>query len=316
VLAAANPNHPLLEDAEERQCEWVWHEDLVEGIYSGKRNRLFDHGEVAPTPLLLPQQPAEANTTYAPELSGLQVFDMEPGSQWRDSKEHAASLPIDTTPFQEFLVTFPTHLPSSVPTLSHLAAAVLHPLRVQCNRLSNALLDLFIHPPLSLTDHFLLLRSFVFLASQRFTLRLRNALFTESDAYQPVGRGTRARTRARLGIKDDRDKKAEAEELAERKDGTVSGAKWGIGLGLGLSERGTWPPGGAELGIALRMVIVDSLDEMNQVDQANGADLSWREKVKSDGTVLKEAEWRLGFAIRDLPVTEGREEWLDPSSLA
>ncbi|PVF92172.1 hypothetical protein CPB86DRAFT_791428 [Serendipita vermifera] len=316
VLAAANPNHPLLDDVEERQCEWVWHEDLVEGIYSGQRSRPFDHVDLTPTHFPAAKQPTESNTAYAPGLSGLHVFDLEPGSQWRDSKEHATSLPIDTKPFQEFLATFPSQLPSSTPTLSHLAAAVLYPLRVQSNRLSNALLDLFVHPPFSLTDHFLLLRSFVFLASQRFTLRLRNALFTESDAYQPVGRGTRARTRARLGIRDARDKAAEAEEFAEREDGTVSGAKWGVGLGLGLSERGTWPPGGAELGVALRRVIVDSLDEMDQLDEPRRTNPPWREKMKSDGTVLKEAEWRLGFAIRDLPVNEGREEWLDPSSIA
>jgi hypothetical protein len=46
-------------------------------------------------------------------------------------------------------------------------------------------------------------------------------------------------------------------------DGEVP--KWGVGLGLGLSERGVWPPGGAELGFALRRVIVDSLaDERDE----------------------------------------------------
>ena len=28
--------------------------------------------------------------------------------------------------------------------------------------------------------------------------------------------------------------------------------------------------------------------------------------------VLQEAEYRLGFAIRDLPVGTGKEKWLDP----
>jgi hypothetical protein len=143
-------------------------------------------------------------------------------------------------------------------------------------------------------------------------LRLRGALFSEWEAYQPIGRGTRARTRAKLGIKDERDIAAETEELE-----TNSSAKWGIGLGLGLSERGIWPPGGAELGFALRRVIVDSLEELrfeNDILQDNVKviehDTRWSDQV------LKEAEWRLGFAIRDLPVTEGREDWLNPSSLA
>jgi len=85
-----------------------------------------------------------------------------------------------------------------------------------------------------------------------------------------------------------------------------------------LSERGVWPPGGAELGFALRRVIVDSLDEI-RVEDTN---VSSPSSPESPGRgvpcreVVKEAEWRLGFAIRDLPVNEGREEWLNPSSIA
>jgi hypothetical protein len=120
-----------------------------------------------------------------------------------------------------------------------------------------------------------------------------------------------------LGIKDARDVAAEAEELSGP-PGTASAAKWGIGLGLGLSERGIWPPGGAELGFALRRVIVDSLDEIKIEDSHGDIRVSQESlsMVKPCEEVVKEAEWRLGFAIRDLPVNEGREEWLNPSSIA
>lgn len=317
VLAAAAPNHPLLKDSVERRCEWVWNEDAVEAVYSGLRGRLAeDLGTIAPVSTL-PEAPDEQQgiVNYAPELSSFRVFDQEPGSQWRSSGENSTSLPIDTTPFQAFLAIFPQDLPSSTPTLAHLSDAVLHPLQAQSNRLTNALLDLFLGPSLSLPSHISLLHHFVLLDSQRFTYRLRGALFSESEAYQPIGRGTRARTRAKLGIKDERDMAAEAEEIEAN-----APAQWGIGLGLGLSERGIWPPGGAELGFALRRVIVDSLEEIKaEEEDIQNRNISDPRKLgmnKWSEEVVKEAEWRLGFAIRDLPVNEGREDWLNPSSLA
>lgn len=319
VLAAAAPTHPLLSEYAERRCEWVWHEDKVDRIYTGHHSRPFD--ELQPsssfTQITTTVEKTSSSISYPPELASFKAFDMEPGSQWGTSRTPATSFPIDTTPYQTFLAIFPEELPQSTPTISHLAASVLYPLQVQSNRLTNALLSLFLSPPLSLPSHLSLLRSFALLGSQLFTYRLRGALFTESDGYQPVGRGTRARTRARLGIKDARDIAAEAEEIAGA-DGSASAAKWGIGLGLGLSERGVWPPGGAELGFALRRVIVDTLDEMRVADDDSDALplLGSGSQGMPFQIIVKEAEWRLGFAIRDLPVSEGREEWLNPSSIA
>jgi hypothetical protein len=339
VLAAAAPAHPLLREYADRRCEWVWHEDQVERIHTGNYFRPFEDFHPPSPPRLstasVDNQQTVHSVNYPPELASFKAFDMEPGAQWGSSSTHPTSLPINTTPYQIFLSTFPSDLPSSTPTLQHLATAILHPLQQQSNRLTNALLSLSLTPPLSLPSHLSLLRAFALLSSQSFTYRLRCALFSESDGYQPVGRGTRARTRARLGIKDARDVAAEAEEISSGPPGTgttASAAKWGIGLGLGLSERGIWPPGGAELGFALRRVIVDSLDEMKvEEDRAGvvvtppsppplgvplGVPLDCLGVVKPCEEVVKEAEWRLGFAIRDLPVSEGREEWLDPSSIA
>ena len=59
---------------------------------------------------------------------------------------------------------------------------------------------------------------------------------------------------------------------------------------------------GADLSFLLRTVIVDSLDEGRLVGGGNGRNV-----------VLEEAEWRLGFAIRDLPVGVGRDRWLNPT---
>jgi hypothetical protein len=80
---------------------------------------------------------------------------------------------------------------------------------------------------------------------------------------------------------------------------------WAVGLAPHLFERETWPPGGADLSFFLRTVIVDSLDwrdNRSKDDETEG----------DDTVVLEEAEWRLGFAIKDLPVGKRGEKWLNP----
>lgn len=321
VLTAADPNHPLLKDYTQRRCEWVWHEDRIEEICTGSKPEALINATLHLESRSHTEPDEEGDVEgvqYKPELANFRIFDMEPGSQWSRVDQDVTSLPIDTTPFQSFLATFPDELPLSTPSISLLADVVLMPLKVQSDRLLNALLERFLTPPLSLPSHFLLLHSFMLLGSQNFTMRLRGALFSDSDAYQPVGRGTRARTRARLGIMDDRDIAAEQEDLNRGQDGINAPAKWGIGLGVGLSERGIWPPGGTELGFALRRVIVDTLDEMKaEKHSGHDADSGDEEEApKEEVDVIKEAEWRLGFAIRDLPIDEARQDWLNPSSLA
>ena len=320
VLFAAAPDHPLLTaNIARRHCEWVWDEVGLERAYEGK----WDVSQDAEVILHSSTPPPEGlpPTLYQPELAGLRIFDLEPGAHFKPSlglqptKETQESKIIS---YQSFLCTFPSTLPPNAPTLAQLTETVLSPLGRQCSRLSSALLELFLSPPFSLTNHFVLLRDYLLLNSAPFTARLRGALFSEIDEYQPIGHGTRARTRARLGIKEPRDVRFEQEDFekmrqaaeGDENDGEV--LKWGIGLGLGLSERGIWPPGGAELGFALRRVIVDSLAaDMDERYAESNDEGDGRDGV----TVRREAEWRLGFAIRDLPVGEGREEWLNPSSI-
>jgi hypothetical protein len=324
VLFAAAPEHPLLTDnISRRHCKWVWDEEGLGRVYKGEWDEAMG-AEVNPRPSTPPSEclsPQPDATLYQPELAGLRIFDLEPGAHFKPLLEPQPTRETQTSKtisYQPFLSTFPSTLPPITPTLAQLTEAVLSPLGRQCSRLSSALLELFLSPPFSLASHFVLLRDYLLLDSAPFTARLRGALFSEIDAYQPIGHGTRARTRARLGIKEPRDIRFEQDDLEKMRqaadgdddDGEVP--KWGIGLGLGLSERGVWPPGGAELGFALRRVIVDSLAAEKDERNLESDD-------ESDGiegfTVRREAEWRLGFAIRDLPVDEGREEWLNPSSI-
>ena len=324
VLFAASPEHPLLTaNIARRHCKWVWDEDGLGRVDKGEWDVAMG-AEVnlrpsTPPPECLSPQPDA--TLYQPELAGLRIFDLEPGTHFNPSlepqptRETQASKNIS---YQSFLSTFPSALPLITPTLAQLTEAVLSPLGRQCSRLSSALLELFLSPPFSLASHFVLLRDYLLLDSVPFTARLRGALFSEIDEYQPIGHGTRARTRARLGIKEPRDIRFEQEDLEKMQQAAEGGGsdgdvpQWGIGLGLGLSERGVWPPGGAELGFALRRVIVDSLAAERDERNAGSDDES---DHREGFTVRREAEWRLGFAIRDLPVGEGREEWLNPSSI-
>jgi hypothetical protein len=90
-----------------------------------------------------------------------------------------------------------------------------------------------------------------------------------------------------LGRDDDVDNE-KAEEQRE----------WGIGLGIGLSERTKWPPGGAELTYALRTAIVDEERE-----------------VVGKGEVWEGIEDKVSYAIQDLPEDQRdgrRAKWLNP----
>jgi hypothetical protein len=87
-----------------------------------------------------------------------------------------------------------------------------------------------------------------------------------------------------------------------------SDAQWAVGLGFGLAERDSWPPGGSDLSYYLRTVIVDSLEPLMKLTGADSLGFS-----EGQSKIFAEAEFRLGFAIRDLPVGSGRERWLNPS---
>lgn len=69
-----------------------------------------------------------------------------------------------------------------------------------------------------------------------------------------------------------------------------------------------WPPGGTDLNFHLRTVIVDSLEDGRTYDLQHDDE----EEARAQRKIVEEAEWRLGFAIRDLPVGTGKEKWLNP----
>jgi Gamma tubulin complex component C-terminal len=184
------------------------------------------------------------------------------------------------------MASFPISLPSITPTLQDLTSLVFAPLLEHTARLSGTLLSVFLCPtsPLNFPAHLVLLRSYLLLTSHSFRSRLAAALFSDSAGD---GVSSDVKTRGRHGKRGDRVAKEKA---------------WAVGLASALTERETWPPGGSDLSFLLRTVIVDSL-ELGYT----------RDVVQSDrGVALAEAESRLAFAIRDLPMGPGRSQWLNP----
>ncbi|KAI0000451.1 Spc98 family-domain-containing protein [Russula vinacea] len=106
--------------------------------------------------------------------------------------------------------------------------------------------------------------------------------------------------------------RAMAKSTQNRRSAVPGGshAQWAVGLGLGLAERDSWPPGGSDLSYYLRTVIVGSLESLIKLTDEQILDSS-----EGRRQIFAEAEYRLGFTIRDLPAGSGRERWLNPSSI-
>ncbi|QRV79559.1 SPC97/SPC98 domain-containing protein [Ceratobasidium sp. AG-Ba] len=250
---------------------------------------------------------------YKPELQALfSVFDQSPGSH----------IPISAkgTLDNQLISKGPVALPFSAPTLSLVVDSSLLSLPLAHSRLvSSALLRVFTNR-LAFKTHLKVVRGFLLGGDQVFWSRLRGALFEESgvsSTSSAVGRGVRAGVRVRLGIVDPaRDQIAD--ERAEREGRP---REWGVGLAVGLSERGgpgSWPPGGAELGLRLRHVIDEALEvgwgAQLTTESDDESDIVQKDQ---DGIVLKETSWRLGFILRDLEEesAEGRARWLNPNAI-
>jgi hypothetical protein len=291
ILQAADPSHYLFSDSVVKTCQWVWSSEEVERLwgYQGQ-SHVEDILDSSPDPNFSADEPAGPVRHYEPDLVQFELFDLEPGAHL--NKTTAPSQTPRTTPsLPDFLASFPDSLPSLTPKLQHLATIVLQPLFIRTAALSRALLKLYL-TSLQYETHLTLLRSYMLCTLPSFRLRLVEALLSDADEFRPMGRGIRAQTRARLGIQDSRD-------LADAVASPAAGQ--GIGLGHGLAERGTWPPGGADLSFFLRSVIVDSLEERKSAVGDDSVESIWRE-----------GEYRLGFALRDLPVGDGMERWLNP----
>ncbi len=223
-------------------------------------------------------------------LGQFKVFDLEPGTHLAPSARGVEST------LESFLANFPSYLPALTPTLSHLSDLVLSPLLAHGTAISGALISLLLSPEshLHIHSHLTLLRSYFFLTLPAFTMRLQAALFSDSDDWNFEGSTMRAMAKS-----------------TQNKRSAVPGgsqAQWAVGLGLGLAERDSWPPGGSDLSYYLRTVIVDSLESLVKL-----TDGQFLESSEGRRRIFAEAEYRLGFAIRDLPAGSGRERWLNPS---
>ncbi|WVQ99347.1 hypothetical protein IAU59_006480 [Kwoniella sp. CBS 9459] len=190
-------------------------------------------------------------------------------------------------------------LPPTSPTLPlYISQHLLSPLLAHSTLISTSLVSLYLDD-LRLLDHLDILHSFWLGGDVDFIERVSAALFgREAGAGEALGLGRRARTRARLGLGHDE------EDDNNGKMGGLPEGEWGIGLGLGLSERAKWPPGGSALAYALRTTLLD--DKL-------------QEQAASRGSVWEEVEDRVSFAIKQLPEddTSGRRaKWMDPQGEA
>ena len=305
LLQVARPDHPLLVPAENRPpVRWFWSDEDVrsawlgtEGIerYPGQTRRSSPAPDDTREANIAASEPSDHDTA----MQAFKLFDLEPGT-------HLASAVGPSTrsirSFAAFLQDFPTHLPSLTPTLEMLRDLVLSPLAVHVESLSVALQDTFLSQSSGYLDfrrHMVLLRSYLLLTSHSFKTRLGSALFC--DAPEPFSTESSART---MAVRASR-------SLSRRRTPEPTSESWVIGLAPTLTDSSSWPPGGSDLSFYLRTVIIDSLDadyRSQEVDHDHGeADYAEKDQL------LEEAEWRLGFAIRDLPVGS-RARWLNPRS--
>ncbi|KAG8762705.1 hypothetical protein FRC11_007938 [Ceratobasidium sp. 423] len=352
ILRRADPEHPLC------QTDWAWSgpdwgwfdkdlhavdahaqkhisnvrkelkelyspiDDATASVVESEESELLsvsDKEDVPPpsepteTATSVPPPPKQARV-YKPELAAFSIFDQPPGS-------HIA-VPTKDTSAAQFISNGPRVLPLSAPTLPLLVDATLLALPLAHSRLVSSALFRVFTGRLAFKTHLKVLRGFLLGDDPVFWSRLRGALFEESgiaSVSTAVGRGIRAGVRVRLGISDTT-RDYIADERAEREGRS---REWGVGLAVGLSDRegaGTWPPGGAELGLRLRHVIDDALEVGWGAGSTSDSDdeESESDREKDPGRfVLKETSWRLGFILRDLEEEslEGRARWLNPNAI-
>lgn len=292
ILQDACPNHPLLsKPAHSSPIAWYWTENEIEAAWSR-----VPLEPVTPKPSMPetpgPLDPSEVATKYKQELLGLHIYDLEPGSR----KTNPGAL----EPVKMFIKSFPEHLPTVAPTISDLTNLVFSPLAERASVLSQAVLDIFLTPlnslspnpetDLHLHSHLTVLRSYQLLASHSFKSKLSAALFSDSEDWTSSGQ------RSVWSLATRGNKKGVP--------GLVPNDKvWPVGLSTSLLEKDSWPPGGTDLSFFLRTVVVDAMEMM----QPRRSDPKMETHSAYD-----ESEWRIGFAIRDLPNGKGQDKWLNP----
>ena len=310
LLQAAQPDHPLLQhNAARRVIRWFWTAAEVETAWHGTRPQPCT--ETMGVPSISDLSLGDDKTTsYKPELALFRLFDLEPGS----SLVYGTKVGNDTSPhshtLQTFIDTFPEALPSITPTLTHLTSLVLNQLVNHVSTLSTALLRLFLSlsGTLNFQAHLFLLRSYLLVTALPFRSRLAAALFSDSDSSEVDVKAHSMAVRS-LHRRPTGSKKAGNQTQTQ---------PWAVGLAPPLLERETWPPVGADLSFFLRTVIVDSFEGENMENVAGETEQDnpfAEEAGKGRRKVMADAEYRLGFAIRDLPTGTGKEKWLNPLSM-
>ncbi|GMK55327.1 hypothetical protein CspeluHIS016_0203830 [Cutaneotrichosporon spelunceum] len=241
-----------------------------------------------------PSSPSKSTTRERKDADLWAVFNLPPGGHM--GSKNAASLWVPA-PLDELDAFVQRHsdpdeplLPSDSPTLElYISTHLLAPLLGHAALISRSLVSLYIDD-LHYLDHLDVLKAFWLGGDGGFSERVGAALFgkNQAGAGEALGLGRRARTRVRLG-------------LSGGDPSSLQGA-WGVGLGLGLSDRTKWPPGGSELAYALRTALLD--DEI--------ADLCHR------GPVWENLEDRVSCAVRSLPDEAAggqRARWLNPQTI-
>jgi hypothetical protein len=301
LLRAAQPNHLLTNgDGSIADIEWLWTEERTDGARdsAGIRDSLLvpTKNECWTSSSAVTRQ---ISHQYKMDIAVFRIFDLEPGAHLKTRAEEQNS--SMTSSLSNFLAAFPEDLPPNAPTLSLLTSEVFSPLVRHAASLSSSLLSLILSSSshLNLCEHLMLLRSFLLLTSQSFKSRLTSALFSDSEDPDP---GRDGMTGVRASIRPSR---RQPNAFTSSNNQAKS---WAIGLASSLTARESWPPGGADLSFHLRTVIVDSLE----LGYRETDDAETQKSTVGRIRVLEEAEVRLGFAIRDLPVGDGRDRWLNP----
>jgi hypothetical protein len=298
LLRTAQPDHPLLSKGEggARAIEWFWTEEPIRAAWHDK-SILFERDAKEAEVAHSAGTPVSDQQEIKQQFS---MFDLDPGTHLGSSILAAPKASANISHLQFFLENFPATLPSWTPTLPQLTTLVFKPLVEHVATISASLLGIFLAPtsPLHLQSHLTLLRSYLLLTSSSFKSKLSSALFSDSVERESDDQSARSLLRSRA-------------EKRKARDHSSKNVTWAVGLAPSLNERDSWPPGGADLSFLLRTVIVDSLERHARVDP-NGGLLEGDNTSAGREHVMEEAEFRLGFAIRDLPVGPGRDKWLNP----
>lgn len=318
ILKAAQPDHPLLlrSSGVAGLIGWFWTADEIQAACAGEG---IGMDRKSPQSAPVTEYAKTSPKAYHPDLASLfALFDLEPGATdqahpsdyGQSARQPSIALSV---PVESFISEFPTSsvsLHPLTPTLEHLTNLTFSPLMSHTVALSRALLDLFLPSSsinestsnLNFREHAILLRSYLLLTSPAFKSRLSAALFSDSGDHLPNETLIDIRTRTQLLATCSGDR---GDDLSRQ---------WAVGLASGLTAQESWPPGGADLSFMLRTVIMDSLEA--ERNYSTGGVYSGEDGTASasqKNIVLEEGEWRLGFAIRDLPTGTGRDKWLNPA---